>query len=463
MKQNHYARKKRQFQRLSEQIDRLRQNGKWDSLNTSVRSRLTRKVKELYKAIYGYFSRSEWKRAMATVGFVLFGVTAVQAQNFLPPVQNPFGLILGTNDEEVIPTLVDLDQDGDLDVFGYDYSYARPVFYENTGSASSPAFGTRQVNPFGLSGTYSAWRAVADLDNDGDMDVLGTLGYIDYYGIETLFYYHENIGTANAPAYAPAQIDPFGLDGSDVLLLGELADMDADGDFDYLGLGVDYSFLSLAFYYLENTGTASNPIFATPTANPFNLSASPLGYNSVSAVGDLDQDGDIDVLCTTISDTLSNQATFHYYENTGSPTSPVFAASQTNPFGLSPAILFAFPTIGDMDADGDMDLITLEYDQINSSASFYFYENTDSTSALVEQELRANIYPTLFVQEVHVEFGKTTSGQARVYDLTGRCLHNQAFSSTDQIRLDLAGLTAGSYLLELQTTSGSKTRQITRQ
>ncbi len=193
MKQNHYARKKRQFQRLSEQIDCLRQNGKWDCLDTSVRSHLIRKVKELYKAIYGYFSRSEWKRAVATVGFVLLGTAAVQAQNFLLPVQNPFGLTLGTNDEPIVPTLIDLDQDGDLDVFGPGDYLAIPTFYENIGSPASPAFAPPQPNPFpfGLDPTgLPGCPAMDDLDDDGDMDLLA-VGH-NYADSSLPFHFYEN-------------------------------------------------------------------------------------------------------------------------------------------------------------------------------------------------------------------------------------------------------------------------------
>ena len=453
MKQNHYARKKRQFQRLSEQIDCLRQNGKWDCLDTLVRSHLTRKFKELYKAICGYFSRSEWKRAVATVGFILLGTVAVQAQNFLPPVQNPFGLTLGTNDELIVPTLIDLDQDGDLDVLGFGYEYGEPVFYENIGSASSPAFGPQQMNPFGLSGTYSVWRAVADLDNDGDLDLLTPV--LDFLNYQTFFHYYENTGTANAPAYsAPAQVDPFGLSISGPgVMVGQLVDMDDDGDVDYLG--VDH--YDGAFYYYENTGTANSPMFSTPVTAPFGLPAVSLPgyYNNGSVVGDLDLDGDLDVI--TVYYGPASQ--FAYYENTGSPASPAFASPQINPFGLIPPGE-AFPSMGDLDNDGDMDLLTVEYYNADSSASFYFYENTDSIIALEEQELSAKVYPMPFAQEVHVELGKVTSGHATVHDLTGRCVHTEPFGPADRISLNLAGLTAGSYLLELKTTSGSKTIRI---
>ncbi len=418
MKQDLHACKRRPFQHLSEQVHCLRQ-----------------------------------KCTAAVVGFVLSGTIVVQAQYFLPPVQDPFGLFPVNSILGVPPILVDLDQDGDLDVFGSSYgSNGVPSFYENNGSADSAAFGPGQVNPFGLNSEMS-WPTVADLDNDGDIDVLET--DLDHSTNQTVFYYYENIGTANTPVYAPvAQVNPFGLiSPAATYIAGQLADMDGDSDVDYLGV---YKFTGV-FYYYENTGTACNPMFSAPIAAPFSLASlpSPLNYNCAIAVGDMDLDADLDVIVGGTSG-----GAFLYYENTGSPASPTFAPPQMNPFGLTPLAGFVFPAMGDLDNDGDVDLLTNGF---TGSVSFYFYENTDSTVVLEEQESEVKVYPTPFGQDVRMEFGKTISGQVRVYDLTERCVHRKAFSLTDQISLDLAGLTAGPYLIELQTASGSKIIRITKQ
>ncbi len=59
--------------------------------------------------------------------------------------------------------------------------------------------------------------------------------------------------------------------------------------------------------------------------------------------------------------------------------------------------------------------------------------------------------------------GEVNGAEVRVYDLAGRSVHNETFGPTDRIDLDLAGLTAGSYLLELKTASDSRTIRITKQ
>ncbi|MCH2225261.1 MAG: T9SS type A sorting domain-containing protein, partial [Crocinitomicaceae bacterium] len=105
------------------------------------------------------------------------------APNFAAPVQNPFGLTAGY--EIVSPSFADFDLDGDLDMLLGEY-YGNLSYYENTGTPTSPAFGAPQQNPFGLTPTYYfAFPALADLDNDGDVDVMVS----EYYGV---FQYFEN-------------------------------------------------------------------------------------------------------------------------------------------------------------------------------------------------------------------------------------------------------------------------------
>src|SRR3954452_14492084 len=93
-------------------------------------------------------------------------------------------------------SFADLDGDGDLDAVVGDFTGALRYF-ENTGSAIAPVF-TQQTgvaNPFnGVDvGGYST-PSFADLDGDGDLDaVVGEFG-------GTLRYF-ENTGSATAPAF----------------------------------------------------------------------------------------------------------------------------------------------------------------------------------------------------------------------------------------------------------------------
>jgi len=123
--------------------------------------------------------------------------------NFSAPINNPFNL----TDVGYLakPTFADIDGDGDLDAF-VGNSNGNTLFYRNMGTASAPSFAAPPVtNPFGLMNVgLDAAPTLVDIDNDGDLDAF--VG--NYYG-NTLFY--RNTGTASAPSFAPPVTNPFGL------------------------------------------------------------------------------------------------------------------------------------------------------------------------------------------------------------------------------------------------------------
>jgi len=242
-------------------------------------------------------------------------------------VASPFGL--GEIGDATNLTFGDLDGDGDLDMLTgrYDASYNGTYFayYENTGTPTAPAFDPVVSNPFGLileDGTDSTAPQLADLDNDGDLDLLvGT--YFDNTEL-TATVYLPNIGTAEAPAFGPSQANPFGLQLplESYLFLPALADFDNDGDLDIVSGGSyqyegDMYLPSLDYY--ENTGTAQAPSFAPPQRNAFGLQSDLNSFVVIPAAADLDADGDVDVLTTGVtyeSGSNFSKVIFEYYENT---------------------------------------------------------------------------------------------------------------------------------------------------
>jgi hypothetical protein len=177
---------------------------------------------------------------------------------------------------------------------------------------------------------------------------------------------------ANSQSFAPPLKNPFWLTTDSVSLASpKLADIDNDGDFD-LFEGKYGGFIQ----FFENIGTSVNPVFGPAQQNPFGIvTPNSEYYISFPAFADLDNDGDLDLLIGGIYGAQYNVADFKYYENTGTGSSPAFAAPQTNPFGIEPGFMFAVPEFADIDNDGDLDLFTCE-----GYGNFKFRENTGSAA-----------------------------------------------------------------------------------
>lgn len=292
---------------------------------------------------------------------------------FAPAVEAPFGLpIQVTGQNEALPTLGDLDGDGDLDLLVGSYygtSGGGFFYFKNAGAIDTPDFSEAAVNnPFNLSPTPDevVVPRFADLDADGDLDIVNAATtYIGpYYDIDVQYF--ENVEGAFQTPTAIASITYADRDSG----VPTLGDLDGDGDLDLL-VGFSYYYPSSPeFTYFENIGSASQPdLSPTPQTNPFALSGIPSGVAPVLA--DLDGDGTLDILAGDYAGTL------HYYENIGTPDAPDFAAPVQNPFGLSvPSTYRVVPTFGDLDGDGDLDLMVGEYNgYLGGPASIYYFEN----------------------------------------------------------------------------------------
>jgi VCBS repeat-containing protein len=268
---------------------------------------------------------------------------------FDTPTTNPFGLTdVGSF---ATPTLADIDNDGDLDAF-VGNNLGNTFYYQNTGNASNPSFGSSTTNPFGLTNVGSfATPTFADIDNDGDLDA-----FVGNRGGNTLYY--QNTGSASNPSFGSPQTNPFGLTNVGAYAAPTLADIDGDGDLDaFVG-----EFVGNTLYY-QNTGNASNPSFGSPQTNPFGLTD--VGFLAKPTFADIDGDGDLDAFVG------SNYGNTLYYQNTGSASNPSFASPTENPFGLTDVGAYAAPTFADIDGDGDLDAFVGEFD-----GDTFYYQNT---------------------------------------------------------------------------------------
>ena len=253
-------------------------------------------------------------------------------------------------------SLGDLDRDGDLDLVA-GAGDGTLLYFENTGSATIPAFVPRTGAANPLAGQDLGERsapALGDVDGDGDLDLVAG----ERYG--GILHFYENTGNATSPAFVlrtgvadPLQGQAVGDDAAPVL-----GDLDKDGDPDLIAGQSDGAFRS-------SENLAGGFVVRSGVANP--LEGLDVGFAAAPALGDLDADGDVDLVSGVSS------GTFSYFENTGSATNPIFAArtGTANPLdGFDVGVLSA-PALGDLDGDGDLDLVSGE-----ASGVFYYFENT---------------------------------------------------------------------------------------
>jgi hypothetical protein len=229
------------------------------------------------------------------------------------------------------PTFVDLDNDEDYDlVFGRDLQTL--VYYRNTGTKQSPVW-TQNTTTFSGLETTTYWKnpTFSDLDYDGDFDLIyGTDGGV--------LYVYRNIGTVTTPSfqYYPDYFRIVKISGGSATV--SLKDYDGDGDNDLLSgdwLG--------KFNYFRNDGTPLKPIFNQVTMPFSNLTVN--SYSSPVFV-DIDNDNDYDI----VSGALNGQV-FLFINNNGTFTQNITMFSAIDVGWTS------IPSFADLDGDGDLDLL----------------------------------------------------------------------------------------------------------
>ncbi|HYG23475.1 MAG TPA: VCBS repeat-containing protein [Verrucomicrobiae bacterium] len=163
------------------------------------------------------------------------------------------------------PAFVDIDADGDQDLFVGSMN-GTIHFFENVGTSNNAVFADEAITPQLFSGVdvgSDSAPAFADLDSDGDFDaVIGHLG--------TGVFYYENTGVSNAANFIlrTGTNDPFDAaqDGLGGRTSPTLIDINGDGRVDLVS-GTSGGTLQ----YCQNTGSLTDPAFTfmEDDENPF--------------------------------------------------------------------------------------------------------------------------------------------------------------------------------------------------
>ena len=230
---------------------------------------------------------------------------------------------------EIRPTCVaaaDLDGDGDMDLVAANRGSANLTLYFQTHpgvftpSSESPL--PAGADPFSV--------AAADLDGDGDMDLVSA----NQGGNELQVFFQTSPGSfSRAPLSLPTGVDPLSV---------AAADLDGDGDMDLVSANEGSATLTL-FFQTKAGVFASTPLSLLAGGSPKSVAAA-----------DLDGDGDIDLVSANQS---RNDSQVFLQMSPGQFT----PASSTLPTPANPYAVAA----ADLDGDGDMDLVAANRDSDN--------------------------------------------------------------------------------------------------
>ncbi|WP_338868462.1 FG-GAP-like repeat-containing protein [Spirosoma sp. SC4-14] len=328
-----------------------------------------------------YFLPRAWFACLGGLFALCWSIlaTTAQGQGFIPQQggSNPFNGV--TNQPPgASPTLADLDGDGDLDMTLAN-SDGTLQYYRNMGG-SPPVYVKADcpIQPPSGASDKNLKFSFGDIDGDGDLDALtgNKDGLIIPYlnnGSKTnpLFAQKTNplfAQTSSKPirtlpraaraSSAQAQLEDIRYPEEGYSYVS-LADFDKDGDLDLLII------TGVAIHYWLNIGTATQADYQelTECDNPF-YGITRSGNYSNPIVGDLDGDGDLDVA-------LSGTPIL-YYRNIGTPQSPRFVQviGDSNPFNDLNLGFGSQLELGDLDGDGDLDLIVGQY-----SGPVTYYQN----------------------------------------------------------------------------------------
>ncbi|HQY52027.1 MAG TPA: FG-GAP-like repeat-containing protein [Ignavibacteria bacterium] len=335
------------------------------------------------------------------------------------------------------PAFADLDNDGDKDLLmGNDYSTL--TYYKNTGSISDPSFTLITDSLPVLSESFNYSPCLSDLDNDGDKDLI-----LGSYLRDSLWFF-RNTGTAENFVFTlESRGHQMGLTTLGQSTTPALVDIDGDNDLDFFSGGTNGRLI-----YYENTGSASAFNFTFISNFYSNIDA---GDDSAPRFFDIDNDGDFDLFIGKLNGQIS------FYKNNGTPQSPLFEIENVNYGGIN-VHQNAVPYFIDINNDTDLDLFIG-----NIKGGLYYFRNDKISSVNISQtELPSSFrleqnFPNPFNPSTVIRFESRLNTNIRlsIFNINGKeveVLYNGAVTQgSHEFRFNAAPYSSGIYFARLQS------------
>lgn len=344
------------------------------------------------------------------------------------------GLINLQTQFDDLPSIEDIDGDGDLDILAPNWSgdgtieFHRNYSRERYNSCDSLEFErvsqrwgglkTCECGEFAFDGDdcapnstgrikHSQGKALLahDFDNDLDHDLLISDGNC------TVLYYLENTGDAETAAFIAAVEFPVG-DPADFPLFPTpfLEDVDFDGIRDLMvtpNIFVkDHLEINLkeSNWFYRNAGTNQLPDYSAVARNFLQDQMIDVGDNAVPAFFDIDGDGDPDLIIGQMNDRGTHTGSLTLYENTGTPGSPAFRLATTDYLNFSGHGFYNIrPQFHDADGDGRIDLVFTATNSSTDATALYALHNQANSGFDAGTGSPAQIsFDMLFSENVHL-------------------------------------------------------------
>src|SRR5690554_3242617 len=363
---------------------------------------------------------------------------------------------------------VHLDNDGDIDVLASAYFSGEIVWYENLDGQGN--FSARKVVDI-IPKTFSV--IAADVDSDGDLDIIG----VSRENGHGLFWFENLDGNGN---FSAQKIIDNQISSRSVVAV----DFDGDGDLDILING--HTSYRISWYenldgqgnfgpkqIIDGTGGYANMVAAADITGDGAMdiiSVSP-GDNEVAwfenmdglgnfgpkktitntltqawavHVADLDNDGDMDVLATSVETYGGEVVWFENLDGQGNFSEKKVISTEV----MSPRSVIA----ADIDGDGDMDVISASQ---NDNKIAWYRNQTLGVDDFQEYDFM--IYPVPSKDKVFIDSELNNIYQITIFDMLGQSVMQL---EGDHRKMDISQLQAGMYIVSIKTDRGTVSKKI---